>query len=105
MKKEEIGSKKITTEEFLDEVLPNRIGMSIGFDIESIDNYGMTISLQQSRVFCDDDKTGFGVKYGLSEIYFYSDMIESIIKYDDGSYDIELTANIPDIELKPSVIF
>lgn len=105
MKIEENSSQELTLEEFLDEILPNRVGMSIGFDIESIDGYGMTIIMKRARVFCEEDVNGFGLNYGQTEIFIYEDMIESITRYDKNLYNIEFTANIPDIELKPSVIF
>lgn len=105
MKIEENSSQELTLEEFLDEILPNRVGMSIGFDIESIDGYGMTIIMKQARVFCEEDVNGFGLNYGQTEIFIYEDMIESITRYDKNLYNIEFTANIPDIELKPSVVF
>lgn len=105
MERKRDNSQELTLEEFLDEVLPNRIGMSIGFDIESIDGYGMTILMKQARVFCEEDVNGFGLNYGQTEIFIYEDMIESITRYDQNLYNIEFTANIPDIELKPSVVF
>lgn len=105
MKREENSGKELTMEEFLDEVLPNRVGMSIGFNIESIDGYGMIISMKQARVFCEEGVNGFGLNYGQTEIFIYEDMIESITRYDKNLYNIEFTANIPDIELNPSVVF
>lgn len=99
------NSQELTLNEFLDKVLPNRVGMSIGFDIESIDGYGIAIIMKQARVFCEEGVDGFGLNYGQTEIFIYEDMIESITRYDKNLYDIEFTANIPDIELKPSVVF